>query len=997
LVWPNFSKLRPMKRRLLYLAPILLIFFSIGVGLVPPAPVAAGTSGPEYVMNFDPAQKAAIESCLNNHNCDRSNQTSDIYNIALFAKGGVYGSSPIQLNYEPNEITQGTPPASLRSDEFAFTGNYSCQNFSISLLMTVDLGDLGSNSYPAKVYLDNVRNTTTGIDTSYTTAGADWPLSLFNIQTQAGLPQSCWPPNLNTPNQSDFSGTKTVPLANFTKLSSAQKTAWGAAVASPTFASGTGGGNSPSLSCDFGISGPFDLSGILSSFNPLNWLVCGIIKGMDLIVKGVDSQITSMLAIGTTGTTSDNPTNIFADSSGNCTAHFNNNTQSACTSYYTAWQSFRDIALGLLVIIGLIIVSSQALGMEILDAYTIRKMLPRVLIAAIGITLSWQLMRFLVILSNDLGYGVESLLYSPFHGISDTINSGGFANQLLGGLAAAIGLATLGFFGLLTFAGTAAIAVFVAILVLILRQIAIIMLVIFSPIALIAYVLPNTQRVYKFWWESFSKMLLMFPMIVGMITIGHIFSAISSQNPGFINQVIAFIAYFAPYFMIPATFRFSGGIMSTVGGAINGRADGARGYLRKKRGEKVTQNMADLASGNRLKGENIKTLGYGRFAKRFNSTSRGVALIPKAGQNPFRMRQRLRSAESTHSTDLAMDALQNNNNVRAMMGDDDLVEVALLQHNDADRESALIRRGLTPERATQGVAAIRAAERSMDSVSFEKAMLVASAGTSSGWTPKYDESGRLLNPDSAGGAGQLRKLINDRMGNDRQGAIAVLGAVRQQAESKGRFDLVGGSFTEDAQLMEQNNALAKDGGQVDVANWTKQIHRNALDGQSRGRILSGHNRSLQALAPEMLESLNDVDGGRLVNGEKDPEWTPSKAIEQYAFLASTLDSSASASPEMARHIRNQLNETVDLSRMDGRMAQILHQKGVRVYNDDGHVRTDLKHDDIMKVLRSDPEFGRYRREWGSTGEAEAALRGGARPPDQPPEPPAPPGGGQPKT
>ena len=87
--------------------------------------------------------------------------------------------------------------------------------------------------------------------------------------------------------------------------------------------------------------------------------------------------------------------------------------------------------------------------MEILDAYTLRRMLPRVVAGAIVLTISWPLMKFFVTLSNDLGYGIQSLLYAPFHGISDSIKT----SNMFEDLTAAGGMLLLGFFGILSFLG----------------------------------------------------------------------------------------------------------------------------------------------------------------------------------------------------------------------------------------------------------------------------------------------------------------------------------------------------------------------------------------------------------------------------------------------------------------------------------------------------------------------------------------------------------------
>jgi hypothetical protein len=359
--------------------------------------------------------------------------------------------------------------------------------------------------------------------------------------------------------------------------------------------SGGGGDTSaPALKCDFGL-GDGILSGAAHLFNPLNWLLCGIVKGLSLIVDTLDTAINSELSVGTDGTgTSTEPTNIFTSDNGTCTSG------NACDAYYSAWASFRNIALGLMVIAVLVVITAQVIGMEILDAYTIRKVLPRLLIAALGITLSWQLMRFFVTLTNDLGYGIRYLIYHPFAtaGFDEIRIKGlGGGNGVGLGIIAGIGLGFFDFFGILTFAATAALAVFVAFLTLVLRQILITMLIILAPIAIVAYILPNTQRVYKVWWESFSKALFMFPIIVAMIASGRVFAMLALTGPNgqnLLNQIIAFVAYFAPYMMIPLTFKLAGTAMGGMGNFINSRAQPAFGALSKRRSEGGAKKRAAM-------------------------------------------------------------------------------------------------------------------------------------------------------------------------------------------------------------------------------------------------------------------------------------------------------------------------------------------------------------------------------------------------------------------
>jgi hypothetical protein len=320
--------------------------------------------------------------------------------------------------------------------------------------------------------------------------------------------------------------------------------------------------------------------------NPLTWIICPVVEILSKVVNWIDGLITDQLNVKTSA--------IFCDTG-------------TCTAYYTAWQSFRNIALGLMVIAGLVMIIAQALGLEILDAYTIRKILPRLLVAAIGITLSWPLMRFLIQLSDDLGFGVRHLIYAPFANLSDTVDlsfGGGIVGSLFGAGAGAVGTVVAvpawillgGPAALLAYVGTAALAVFVAIVVLILRQVAIILLMLLAPLALVAYILPNTQRIYRLWWESFSKALLMFPLIAAFIAVGRVFSAIAVNNGTAVNQLIGFVAYFAPYFMIPLTFRMAGGTVSAMGNLVQSRAQGGFSALQGLRANQ-RKNRLERARG----------------------------------------------------------------------------------------------------------------------------------------------------------------------------------------------------------------------------------------------------------------------------------------------------------------------------------------------------------------------------------------------------------------
>ncbi len=378
----------------------------------------------------------------------------------------------------------------------------------------------------------------------------------------------------------------------------------GAKFANPPTGAGAGGagGASPTggnpdaleLDCDAG-------------FNPLNWLICGAVKGMVAVLRGVDSIINDLLSIGTPDNEkSGDPVKIFATGCGaDCKTG---------DAYHAAWTNFRNIALGLLVIAGLIMVMSQAIGMEILDAYTIRKVLPRLLIVSLLISISWPGLRFIVQLFYDLGYGVRFLIQNPFAGqLDSTIKLGGGQGTAVL-FATPVAFLALGVFGLITFVGTALLAALIAFIVLILRQIVVTVLVIIAPVALVLYILPNTQKYWKIWMDSFGGALLMFPIISAIIAAGRVFAAVAISGGGdSIGSFIAFGAYFAPYFMIPATFKLAGGALRNISGAVNDRGRGGFDRLKKARQANTGKRIKAARSGGIYRDD------FGSFGKKGRS------------------------------------------------------------------------------------------------------------------------------------------------------------------------------------------------------------------------------------------------------------------------------------------------------------------------------------------------------------------------------------------
>lgn len=329
----------------------------------------------------------------------------------------------------------------------------------------------------------------------------------------------------------------------------------------------------------------------------LSWIVCSVIQGAQSAANTLDSFITSQLNVDASG--------IFEKTTV---------ANSSSNGYYTAWNSFRIIASALLIIAGLVMVVSQALGFEALDAYTVRKTLPRLLVAIIGISLSWPLMDFVVTFFDTLGHDIGNLIYTPFNHLAGNISvQAGLSTILLAGAAVLV----LGFASL-TFILTGLLAMFVAFLTLVIRQVAIIILVILAPIGIACYVLPGTQKVWQLWRENFLGLLMMFPIIIAFIAAGHVFSAVSLNHgagdspASTVTQLIGILGYFIPYFLLPMAFRMATGAVANIAGMVNDAHKGAFDRLKGVRSNAAQNNWGKFKRGERFDRDNILARGINR-------------------------------------------------------------------------------------------------------------------------------------------------------------------------------------------------------------------------------------------------------------------------------------------------------------------------------------------------------------------------------------------------
>lgn len=291
---------------------------------------------------------------------------------------------------------------------------------------------------------------------------------------------------------------------------------------------------------------------------------------------------------------------------------------------YNAWGFMRNLANVLFVLGFLIIIYSQITSLG-LSNYGIKRLLPRLVIAAVLVNISYWIAAVAVDLSNILGVAFQEMFISMRNSL-DTPNSGDWqlvswesiAGFILSGGAIAAGLGVVGA-GLVT-AGTGAtiilllpilmgviMAALVAVLILAARQALITVLIILAPLACVAYLLPNTEKYFERWRELFTTMLLVFPLfsivfggaqLAGTAII--LTAAKSEPGPNNINMVLLGMAVqVAPIVITPLLIKLSGSLLGRLAGMVNnpnkGLIDRTRNFANERAG---------LASARRLGARN---------------------------------------------------------------------------------------------------------------------------------------------------------------------------------------------------------------------------------------------------------------------------------------------------------------------------------------------------------------------------------------------------------
>ncbi|MBR3229063.1 hypothetical protein IKF67_02435 [Candidatus Saccharibacteria bacterium] len=263
---------------------------------------------------------------------------------------------------------------------------------------------------------------------------------------------------------------------------------------------------------------------------------------------------------------------------------------------FKAWNVMMGIANTLMVIYLLVVIFSQLTGVGI-NNYGIKKTLPKMLVAALLINLSFLICQLAVDVSNILGNSLNKALTDiasnidvDLHAVSGIgSNAAGWFNGLLAGATgglAAIGVASVatsvlsfGSFGLLSgllipilmLLITVIISILFFFVLLGLRKAGVVIFVILAPLAFACYMLPNTKSYFDKWYKIFKGLLLVYPICGLLIGGGYLTSKILlSVNQDYIMYFTGCIAIVVPFFFVPKILKGSFAALGNLGATLSG-------------------------------------------------------------------------------------------------------------------------------------------------------------------------------------------------------------------------------------------------------------------------------------------------------------------------------------------------------------------------------------------------------------------------------------------
>ncbi len=338
----------------------------------------------------------------------------------------------------------------------------------------------------------------------------------------------------------------------------------------------------------------------------LGWIICPVTvfmaEGMDFLF-GVIGGFLTVQPLNLNGDTADN-------------------------GLYIAWNIMRNIANIAFVIAFLVIIYSQLIGGT--TNYSLKKLIPRLVVAAVLVNISYVVSALAVDISNILGWSVqnvfESIRKDVFHISDETLGAGLNSSwsvvtaAVLGGGGAIAGafyvISSGAYFLLIPILLLVVLTALLVLVVLAARQAIIIILIIVSPLAFVANLLPNTEKWFTKWRDLFMTMLIFFPAFSLVFGGAQLAGQIIIMNAGdnIIMVIFGLAVQIAPLVITPLLLKLSGGLLGKIAQIAN---NPNKGLLdRNKKWANDRAELRRLNSVSKGRGPGAKMVRANEFRRR---------------------------------------------------------------------------------------------------------------------------------------------------------------------------------------------------------------------------------------------------------------------------------------------------------------------------------------------------------------------------------------------
>lgn len=239
------------------------------------------------------------------------------------------------------------------------------------------------------------------------------------------------------------------------------------------------------------------------------------------------------------------------------------------------WFYFRQLTNICFILTVIFIIISQVTGLGI-NNYGIKRMLPRLIVTAVLVNLSYYLCALAVDLSNFIGsvlrsffetIGDYAIAHSKVSAYASSFSMGDTIASVLGLSAAGVGITTAAvvstswaglLYLLIPVVISGALAVISALFTMAARHAAVFLLVMISPLAIICRSMPNLEKWYDKWYKLFAKMLFFYPIfsiLYGASNLASLIIITSAESFEFI--VIGIAVKVLPLFMTIPLLKMS--------------------------------------------------------------------------------------------------------------------------------------------------------------------------------------------------------------------------------------------------------------------------------------------------------------------------------------------------------------------------------------------------------------------------------------------------------